>query len=49
VDFDQLLAGIKQGDSSAVLAAKFGISEETMADLVNHFWHYGIGSVIGGD
>jgi len=49
VDFDQLLAGIKQGESTGALAAKFGISEETMADLVNHFWHYGISSVIGGD
>lgn len=49
VDFDDLIAAFKQDWSVADMAKRFAVSEETMASLLDHFQHYGVASVMGGD
>jgi len=49
IDYDQFTASLKQGLSEAEMAKRFGVKEETINSLTDHFWHYGVGSVIGGD
>ncbi|MDD2510554.1 MAG: helix-turn-helix domain-containing protein [Syntrophomonas sp.] len=49
VDFDELLDCIEKGKSSQEMAEKFQVSNETVESLRQHFIHYGISSVIGGD
>ncbi|MGE5390010.1 MAG: helix-turn-helix domain-containing protein [Deltaproteobacteria bacterium] len=49
IDYDQFTACLKQGLSEAEMARRFGVKETTITSLTDHFWHYGVGSVIGGD
>lgn len=49
VDFDQFIQGIKEGKNTAEMAREFQVSQPTIALLEDHFWHYGISSVTGGD
>ncbi|HWP97032.1 MAG TPA: helix-turn-helix domain-containing protein [Syntrophomonadaceae bacterium] len=49
VDFNQLIQSFQEGLSPKDLAVRFGVSENTMACLQDHFQHYGISSVMGGD
>ncbi|ABI68231.1 helix-turn-helix domain-containing protein [Syntrophomonas wolfei] len=49
VDFDELLDCIKNGKSKEEIAEEFRVSEETVESLHQHFLHYGISSVMGGD
>lgn len=49
IDYDQFTACLKQGLSEADMAVRFGVREETISSLADHFWHYGVGSVMGGD
>lgn len=49
VDFDQLLQSFQEELSIKELAARFEVAEETMICLHDHFLHYGISSVMGGD
>lgn len=49
IDYDQFTAFLKEGLSEAEMARRFGVKEATITSLADHFWHYGVGSVIGGD
>lgn len=49
IDFDQLLEAFKEDLSVAAIAQRFAVDEETAACLRDHFQHYGVASVMGGD
>ncbi|MEN6326997.1 MAG: helix-turn-helix domain-containing protein [Syntrophomonas sp.] len=49
IDFDQFVSCIEQGLSNQQMAERFGLSEAGIGSLTEHFFQYGIGSVIGGD
>lgn len=49
IDYDHFIACIKDGLSEREMAVRFGVSDATIISLCDHFWHYGISSVIGGD
>lgn len=49
VDFDEFIACIKDDMSVEEMAEKFQVSKSTINILKEHFMHYGISSVIGGD
>lgn len=49
VDFDELLESIKKGKSEEEIAKDLKLSEMTVESLCQHFNHYGISSVMGGD
>ncbi len=49
VDFDEFIACIKDDVSIQEMSQKFKVSESTINLLKEHFIHYGISSVIGGD
>lgn len=49
IDFDAFIACIKEDMSVEDMAQKFEVSENTIEILKDHFYHYGISSVIGGD
>ncbi|MGB4701989.1 MAG: helix-turn-helix domain-containing protein [Syntrophomonadaceae bacterium] len=49
IDFDQFIESIKNQASIAEMAEQFQVSPDTIANLQEHFFRYGIGSVEGGD
>lgn len=49
IDFDQFIESIKNQASITEMSEQFQVSETTIESLQNHFFHYGIGSVQGGD
>lgn len=49
VDFDDLVQAIGENLSPQQLAARFEISQELAGDFKEHFYKYGISSVMGGD
>lgn len=49
IDYDQFIESLKNKMSTAEMAAKFKVSEATIMALEEHFWHFGISSVMGGD
>jgi hypothetical protein len=49
IDFDQFIESIKNQASIAQMSEQFQVSEKTIESLQDHFFHYGIGSVQGGD
>ncbi|MGI5880711.1 MAG: helix-turn-helix domain-containing protein [Syntrophomonadaceae bacterium] len=49
IDFDAFIAAIEENRSLESMATEFGISVKTAEHLQEHFFHYGISSVIGGD
>jgi hypothetical protein len=49
IDFDELITAFKQDLSVPLMAQRFEVSEETVASLLEHFQHYGVASVMGGD
>lgn len=49
VNFDDLVGAIDEDLSPQQIAARFKISEELAGDFKDHFFKYGIGSVMGGD
>lgn len=49
IDFDELITAFKQDLNVSAMAQRFKVSEETVVSLLEHFQHYGVASVIGGD
>lgn len=49
IDHDRFLDSIQKGQSLQEMAEQFQASEATIKSLYEHFIHYGISSVIGGD
>lgn len=49
IDFDEFIEAIKNDLSIEEMASKFGKGETTIKQLREHFFHYGISSVMGGD
>ncbi|MDD2620393.1 MAG: helix-turn-helix domain-containing protein [Syntrophomonadaceae bacterium] len=49
IDFDQFVSCIEEGMSNSQMAERFQLSEAAVNSLTEHFFHYGIGSVMGGD
>ncbi len=49
IDFDQFVEAMRGDQSLAELAEKFQVSENTVDSLREHFFRYGISSVVGGD
>ena len=49
IDFDEFIACIKDDVSVEEMSQKFAVSPKTINILKEHFIHYGISSVIGGD
>lgn len=49
IDFDQFICSIELGLSNREMAERFQLSEAGILSLKEHFYQYGIGSVIGGD
>ncbi|MEQ8173445.1 MAG: helix-turn-helix domain-containing protein [Syntrophomonadaceae bacterium] len=49
IDFDELITAFKQDLSVTSMAQRFEVSEETVTSLLEHFQHYGVASVMGGD
>lgn len=49
VDFDRFIEDIKNDTSLNDMAAKYGVSIDTISLLQEHFMKYGLSSVMGGD
>ncbi|HZK42771.1 MAG TPA: helix-turn-helix domain-containing protein [Syntrophomonadaceae bacterium] len=49
IDFDDFIASIKDDVTIEEMSRKYDVSEPTINQLREHFFHYGISSVIGGD
>jgi hypothetical protein len=49
VDFDQFILLLQLGYTTGQIAQNLQISENTVMSLKEHFFKYGISSVIGGD
>jgi len=49
IDFDDLVEAIREDLNPRQLAARFEISEELAGNLKEHFYKYGVSSVMGGD
>lgn len=49
IDFDEFIACLKDDISIPKMAQHFDVSEKTIHLLKEHFIHYGISSVMGGD
>lgn len=49
IDHDQFISLIASGLTAEEIARQMEISQETSRALYEHFMHYGISSVIGGD
>jgi len=49
IDFDELVQAIGEDLSPRQIAARFQISEELAGNLKDHFYKYGVSSVMGGD
>lgn len=49
IDFDEFILAIEQGQSVEEMTDKFKVSSSTIESLQQHFYRYGISSVIGGD
>lgn len=49
IDHDQFLHLIQKGKSAEEIARQTETSLETVRSLYEHFMHYGISSVMGGD
>lgn len=49
IDYEVLIEDIKNDVDSALMARSYGITEETVENLKEHFYRYGISSVMGGD
>jgi len=49
IDFDDLVEAIKEDQDPRQMAARFEISEELAGNLKDHFYKYGVSSVMGGD
>ncbi len=49
IDFDEFIDAIKNDLSITEMSDKFAVSEATLEQLREHFFHYGISSVMGGD
>lgn len=49
INFDCFIKSIKEGQTSEQMAEQFQVSRNTIESLQDHFFRYGISSVIGGD
>jgi len=49
IDFEEFIACLDKGYSTSDIAKKFSISESAAESLEQYFYHYGVGSIIGGD
>ena len=49
IDFDDLVEAIEEDLNPEQIAARLLISEELAVNLKDHFYKYGISSVMGGD
>lgn len=49
ISFDDLIKDFAQGTSDTDIAQKHGISTETASQLNEHFFRYGLNSVVAGD
>ncbi len=49
IDFDEFIEAIKNDLSVGEMSDKFAIETTTIEQLREHFFHYGISSVMGGD
>jgi len=49
IDFDLLVEAFKGDEPAEALARRFEVSEDTIISLQEHFNHYGLSSVMGGD
>lgn len=49
IDFDCFIECIKEGRSIEQMAEQFKVSPVTIEALQDHFFRYGISSVMGGD
>lgn len=49
VDFDEFIEGVKNDQEIETMAEQFGVQVGTIEALQEHFFRYGIGSIIGGD
>ena len=49
VDFDSFIEDLKIGSNLKDMAVKYKVSLDTISQLKEHFFKYGISSVMGGD
>ncbi len=49
IDGSDFLQSLESGLEAEQLAEKFGVSPKTIECLYDHFMHYGVGSIMGGD
>lgn len=49
IDFDAFVDSLKYDKSDAEMAREFGVTENTIAHLKDHFMTHGVGSIIGQD
>lgn len=49
IDFEEFIASLENDQSVSEMAEKFASSEFTITQLREHFYKYGVGSVMGGD
>ncbi|MGI6491652.1 MAG: helix-turn-helix domain-containing protein [Pelotomaculum sp.] len=49
VNYDQLMAGIKENKSDAEIANELAVSEKLIGHLKEHFYTHGLHSIMGQD
>jgi len=49
INFDEFIAGLKEGKSNFEMAQEFKVSEKLISHLKNHFTQFGVHSIVGRD
>jgi hypothetical protein len=49
IDYDQFIRAVRDGADRTAMAEQFKVKADTIDSLREHFFRYGISSVIGGD
>lgn len=49
IDFNDFIAGLKDGKSDIEMAGEFNVTEKLIYHLRDHFMRYGLGHVMGQD
>lgn len=49
IDFNEFIAGLKDGKSDVEMADEFNVTEKLIYHLRDHFMRYGLGHVMGQD
>lgn len=49
IDFKEFIKGMENKEEPGYMAQRFKVEEDIIKSLQEHFWKYGVSSVMGGD